>query len=281
MRDVCASSGESLILEDRRRLLPLAFAGWQLDAGTRHRALVSGRAGLCPRGPTRRPPLFAFAQEKVIGIKKLVGTLGIFLGIFYQGPTRRNLRLAAEDRERALPVRSSSARLGSAGARAGWPGHSHRTQGVRPPGRATAQLIDAASGVHVWAERYDRTIEDVFEPQDELTGQIVRHLQPELTAAEIARSQRKDERDLGSWDMYLQACAWSPATRSWSSASRRVDFGALPCHSASHIAWSAPAIDCEQLSRGCRHVHRSACPCSPFDETVLAFCKQGARIADR
>ena len=71
--------------------------------------------------------------------------------------------------------------------------------------RATAQLIDAASGVHVWAERYDRTIQDVFELQDELTGQIVRHLQPELTAAEIARSQRKDERNLDSWDLYLRA----------------------------------------------------------------------------
>ena len=71
--------------------------------------------------------------------------------------------------------------------------------------RATAQLIDAASGVHVWAERYDRTLEDIFELQDELTGQIVRHLQPELTAAEIVRSQRKDDRDLTSWDLYLRS----------------------------------------------------------------------------
>lgn len=71
--------------------------------------------------------------------------------------------------------------------------------------RATAQLIEATSGVHVWAERYDRTLEDIFELQDELTGQIVRHLQPELTAAEIVRSQRKDERDLSSWDLHLRA----------------------------------------------------------------------------
>ena len=71
--------------------------------------------------------------------------------------------------------------------------------------RVTAQLIDASSASHIWAQRYDRALVEVFELQDELTGSIVRHLLPELTAAEVARSQRKEEKDLTSWDLYLQA----------------------------------------------------------------------------
>lgn len=71
--------------------------------------------------------------------------------------------------------------------------------------RVTAQLIEASSGSHIWAERYDRALAEVFELQDELTGSIVRHLMPQLTAAEVARSQRKDAKNLTSWDLYLQA----------------------------------------------------------------------------
>jgi len=66
--------------------------------------------------------------------------------------------------------------------------------------RITAQLIDAGSGAHVWADRYDRGMNDVFEIQDEITDKIATSLAPELTAAEISRAQHQDRPDLNAWD---------------------------------------------------------------------------------
>jgi len=66
--------------------------------------------------------------------------------------------------------------------------------------RITAQLIDAGSGAHIWADRYDRGMNDVFEIQDEITDKIATSLAPELTAAEISRAQHQDRPDLNAWD---------------------------------------------------------------------------------
>jgi len=71
--------------------------------------------------------------------------------------------------------------------------------------RITAQLIDASSGAHIWAERYDRKFSDVFEIQDDITDRIATALAPELTAAEIARAKHQHPRSLNAWDAYLQA----------------------------------------------------------------------------
>jgi TolB-like protein/class 3 adenylate cyclase/Flp pilus assembly protein TadD len=71
--------------------------------------------------------------------------------------------------------------------------------------RITAQLIDAANGKHLWAERYDRKLEDIFELQDEITATIVGTLEPELGVAELIRSQEKSIDSLDAWDCYLRA----------------------------------------------------------------------------
>jgi len=71
--------------------------------------------------------------------------------------------------------------------------------------RITAQLIDAADGKHLWAERYDRQLEDIFELQDEITATIVGTLEPELGVAELVRSQAKAIGSLDAWDCYLRA----------------------------------------------------------------------------
>jgi TolB-like protein len=68
--------------------------------------------------------------------------------------------------------------------------------------RVTAQLIDAESGGHVWAERYDRGIEDIFVVQDEITDMISGTLEPEISAAERDRAQRKLPGSLGAWELY-------------------------------------------------------------------------------
>ncbi len=68
--------------------------------------------------------------------------------------------------------------------------------------RATGQLIEAETGNHIWAERYDRDIEDIFALQDEITGAIVREVAPEIEVAEQERSVRRPPANLGAWDYY-------------------------------------------------------------------------------
>jgi adenylate cyclase len=68
--------------------------------------------------------------------------------------------------------------------------------------RITAQLIDATNGNHVWAERYDRGIEDVFTLQDEMTQTIVSAIEPELGNVERERILRKPPESLGAWESH-------------------------------------------------------------------------------
>jgi len=70
--------------------------------------------------------------------------------------------------------------------------------------RITAQLIDAQTGHHVWAERFDRQLEDVFDIQDEITNRIAATIVPELEHFEHRRSTAKRTEDLNAWDYYLR-----------------------------------------------------------------------------
>jgi TolB-like protein len=71
--------------------------------------------------------------------------------------------------------------------------------------RITAQLIDATSGHHVWAERYDRALEDIFAVQDEITRSIIGAIAPGIVAAEIQRTRGKDAAQLGQWERVMRA----------------------------------------------------------------------------
>ncbi len=73
--------------------------------------------------------------------------------------------------------------------------------------RITAQLIDASDGQHIWAERYDRQFDDVFEVQDEITGNIVARIAPELIRSESRRVEEKSPNQMGAWEFYLRAQA--------------------------------------------------------------------------
>jgi adenylate cyclase len=68
--------------------------------------------------------------------------------------------------------------------------------------RVTAQLIDAETGNHIWAERYDRAVEDVFAVQDEITAAIVTAIQPAVADVESKRALRKPPESLGAWEAY-------------------------------------------------------------------------------
>jgi tetratricopeptide (TPR) repeat protein len=68
--------------------------------------------------------------------------------------------------------------------------------------RITAQLVDAASGNHIWAERYDRELADIFELQDEITETLVAALQGEVGEFERERAHRKPPESLDAWESY-------------------------------------------------------------------------------
>ncbi|MBV8824619.1 MAG: winged helix-turn-helix domain-containing protein [Hyphomicrobiales bacterium] len=71
--------------------------------------------------------------------------------------------------------------------------------------RITAQLNDAATGSHLWAERYDRELADVFAVQDEITEAIVAAIEPQLYAAENFRARRKPPDSMDAWDLVMRA----------------------------------------------------------------------------
>jgi adenylate cyclase len=68
--------------------------------------------------------------------------------------------------------------------------------------RITAQLIDATTGAHLWAERFDRELADIFSVQDEITERIAATIEPELARAELERARRKPPESLDAWDLY-------------------------------------------------------------------------------
>ena len=71
--------------------------------------------------------------------------------------------------------------------------------------RITAQLIDAESGAHLWADRFDGSLEDVFDLQDKVAISVAGVIEPALQAAEIRRSAERPTNDLTAYDLYLRA----------------------------------------------------------------------------
>ena len=68
--------------------------------------------------------------------------------------------------------------------------------------RITAQLVEAATGNHLWAERYDRDLEDIFAVQDEVTNAIITAIEPTLGSVERERAHRKPAKNLDAWENY-------------------------------------------------------------------------------
>ena len=73
--------------------------------------------------------------------------------------------------------------------------------------RITAQLIDAQTGVHLWAQRFDGGLEDIFDLQDQVTVRVVGEIAPKLEQAELERSKRKPTDSLDAYDHYLRGRA--------------------------------------------------------------------------
>jgi TolB-like protein/class 3 adenylate cyclase len=73
--------------------------------------------------------------------------------------------------------------------------------------RITGQLIDTSTGVHLWAERFDGALEDIFDLQDQVTASVVGAIAPRLEQAEIERTRRKPTGNLDAYDYYLRGLA--------------------------------------------------------------------------
>jgi TolB-like protein/Tfp pilus assembly protein PilF len=73
--------------------------------------------------------------------------------------------------------------------------------------RITGQLIDTATGAHLWADRFDGKLKDIFDLQDEVTASVVSAIAPKLEQAEIARSKQKPTESLDSYDYFLRGLA--------------------------------------------------------------------------
>jgi tetratricopeptide (TPR) repeat protein len=79
--------------------------------------------------------------------------------------------------------------------------------------RITGQLIDAGTGAHLWAERFDGGLEDIFDLQDQVTTSVVGAIAPKLEQAEIERARRKPTENLDAYDYFLRGMA---AFHQWS-----------------------------------------------------------------
>jgi adenylate cyclase len=73
--------------------------------------------------------------------------------------------------------------------------------------RITGQLIDAITGNHIWADRFDGALDDIFELQDRVASSVVGAIEPRLRLSEIERASRKPTASLGAYDLYLRALA--------------------------------------------------------------------------
>jgi adenylate cyclase len=91
--------------------------------------------------------------------------------------------------------------------------------------RVTAQLIDAEDGNHIWAERYDRSIDDIFELQDEMTRTVVGAIEPEISRVEQDRAMRKSPGNLDAWDNYQHGmhCFYQGTLESFNQAEQYFD----------------------------------------------------------
>jgi TolB-like protein len=125
--------------------------------------------------------------------------------------------------------------------------------------RIVAQLIEAQSGVHLWAERYDRLLDDIFAVQDEIAMSVIGAIEPNLRKAEIERVRRKRPESLDAYDFVLRAL---PFVHKW-----------MPDGAAAAIPLLQKALE---LEPSYAHAHALLARCFHF-----RFSRGGLRDEDR
>ena len=114
--------------------------------------------------------------------------------------------------------------------------------------RITGQLIDAITGAHLWADRFDGSLEDVFDLQDKVASCVAGVIEPALQAAETARSITRPTTDLTAYDLYLRAYAIILSSRHFDEALDLLE-RAIACDPCFGLALAWAAICCSVLLR--------------------------------
>jgi adenylate cyclase len=150
--------------------------------------------------------------------------------------------------------------------------------------RVAAQLIDATTSAHLWADRFDGTLEDVFDLQDKVASSVAGVIEPTLQAAEIRRSSERPTNDLAAYDLYLRPLPdWGSLERNrivraldllGQAIKRDPYYGpalALAAHCHQRIELRGWAEDPEAARRTSLDLARQALRVGPDDPTVLTF----------
>jgi adenylate cyclase len=153
--------------------------------------------------------------------------------------------------------------------------------------RITGQLIDALTGTHLWAGRFDGSLEDVFELQDKVAVSVAGVIEPALQAAEMRRSAARPTTDLGAYDLYLRAlAAYFPMTkeRIFEALGLLEQAIAIDRHYGPALSWAAIchlrlhfdgwADEPETTRRKGIELARQALQAAENDPGILANCAQ-------
>jgi TolB-like protein len=109
--------------------------------------------------------------------------------------------------------------------------------------RITGQLIEAASNIHLWAERFDGAMDDVFEVQDKVATGVATAIAPQVERAEVERAKRKSPGDLAAYDHYLRGLeAFYRNTRSAHADAKRLWLTAVEAQPDYALVWALLAL---------------------------------------
>lgn len=178
---------------------------------------------------------------------------------------------------RAVDVRQVAAELGVRYVLEG---------GIRKSGnrlRITGQLIDAATGAHLWAERFDGDVQDVFDLQDRITASVVGAIEPTVLKAEIERARRKPAENVDAYDLYLQALPHVYAMRpdenlvGYGLLTRAIELEPTYAPALAHAAWCLeqrisrawPAVGADDLGTAIALARRAAAAAGSDDPLAL------------
>ena len=164
---------------------------------------------------------------------------------------------------KSLDVRTLASKLGARYVLEG----SVRKSGDRL--RITAQLIDATNGLHIWAEKFDRQLTDIFELQDEIVQRIAATVEPELERAEQKYSGVKKPQNLDAWDYYQRGMSYLyEFTKEGNERAREMFQRALTCDPEYSQAFSGLAYT---------HHRDLAMEVADDREASIAKCFEAAR----
>jgi adenylate cyclase len=159
--------------------------------------------------------------------------------------------------------------------------------------RVNAQLIDAETGRHIWAERYDRSDAEVFAVQDEITTAVVTAIEPAISDAELRRILRKRPESLGAWEAY-QRGLWHMAKFDATEHKRAKEFfhQAIELGATLGTAYSALAHVClsegllfftrppREAAKLAEEWARKAVDINPDDSDALAMLAMATQLLD-